>query len=284
MPSVSRVAFLLQFVTVFVAFPILLISGNVTHGVERIVCYIVGTTFLIIGVGLISGPGEQTYGGRFIENASEKLVPSNSGWMIMESPSFAIPFVIVLFFTQSIFDQSIGNKVALGGFMLHYFHRSFIYASLHRGSPMPFATVFGSFIFTTSNGLAQGISLGRLDHVDVNIRFWVGLVIFLLGMIANIHSDHYLITLRKTDEYGKRVYRIPQGGLFEFISAPNLIGEVVEWAGYAIMCNFSIPALCFAVSSFGVLVSRAKHVHRDYQSRFKSKYPTGRRAVIPGLY
>jgi len=89
-------------------------------------------------------------------------------------------------------------------------------------------------------------------------------------------SDNRLIHLRKPDETG---YKIPKGGLFRYISCPNLFGEMVEWAGFVLMC-WSWPALSFAVWTAANLGPRALAHHRWYRSHFKD-YPPERKAVVP---
>ena len=59
---------------------------------------------------------------------------------------------------------------------------------------------------------------------------WLGLSLFLLGMAINIHSDSVMRSLRPPGETG---YRIPYGGLYSCISAPNYFGETLEWCGFA---------------------------------------------------
>jgi len=103
-----------------------------------------------------------------------------------------------------------------------------------------------------------------------------GLLIFLAGMAINITSDEKLIHLRKKKNNG---YQIPRGGLFEKVSCPNFLGEIVEWGGYALLC-WSLPALSFFVWTFCNLVPRALSHHRWYRSYF-TDYPESRRAVFP---
>lgn len=49
-------------------------------------------------------------------------------------------------------------------------------------------------------------------------RFLVGSVIFFFGMAVNIHSDNILMNLREPGETG---YKIPRGGMFEYVSSAN---------------------------------------------------------------
>ncbi|XP_049912490.1 3-oxo-5-alpha-steroid 4-dehydrogenase 2-like, partial [Epinephelus moara] len=80
-------------------------------------------------------------------------------------------------------------------------------------------------------------------------------------MIINIHSDHILRGLRRP---GETVYRIPHGGMFEFVSGANFFGEIVEWCGYAV-ATWSLPTFAFAFFTVCSIGPRAYHHHRlDY--------------------
>ena len=70
-----------------------------------------------------------------------------------------------------------------------------------------------SGIFTCSiNGYLQGRYLTNYASYEpswfYDPRFLIGLVLFLLGMAINIHSDSVLRSLRKP---GETAYRIPRG-------------------------------------------------------------------------
>lgn len=51
------------------------------------------------------------------------------------------------------------------------------------------------------------------------------------------------------------------GGLFEYVSAANYFGEVVEWCGYG-LASWSIQGAAFALFTFCVLLSRARQHHQ----------------------
>lgn len=50
------------------------------------------------------------------------------------------------------------------------------------------------------------------------------------------------------------------GGFFEYVSAPNYFGEVLEWMGYA-MASLSLPAMAFAIFTTLHLGSHALMQH-----------------------
>jgi hypothetical protein len=74
-------------------------------------------------------------------------------------------------------------------------------------------------------------------------------------------------------------YAIPRGSLFECVSCPNHLGEIVEWFGFALMC-WNLPALSFAIWTAANLIPRALSHHRWYAEKF-ANYPKERKALIP---
>ena len=55
-------------------------------------------------------------------------------------------------------------------------------------------------------------------------------------------------------------YKIPRGGLFEWVSAANYAGEIFEWAGWALAAG-SLPAAAFAWFTFCNLAPRGWRHH-----------------------
>eukprot|EP00062_Callorhinchus_milii_P013254 gi/632961161/ref/XP_007896603.1/ PREDICTED: 3-oxo-5-alpha-steroid 4-dehydrogenase 2 [Callorhinchus milii] len=208
------------------------------------------------------------------------LIPAKIAWFVQELPSFLVP-VLLLYRSGSL--ETLGCKLLLFMFCGHYFHRTFIYGFLTNGQPTSFHIVCQSFLFCTLNGWFQAHSLINCavyeDNWTTDCRFILGVVIFLLGMAINIHSDHVLRNLRKPGEIN---YKIPKGGLFKYISGANFFGEIIEWFGYAI-ATWNASAFSFAVLTFCSIGPRAYHHHRFYQKKFQD-YPKSRRALIPFLF
>ena len=59
-----------------------------------------------------------------------------------------------------------------------------------------------------------------------SLWFIAGVLIFALGFISNIQADSILRNLRKPGETG---YKVPYGGLFDYVSAANYGAELIEW-------------------------------------------------------
>lgn len=205
-----------------------------------------------------------------------RCCPARLGWFLQEVPALLVPLLLLLLSAET----GTGRRLLIGTFMLHYFHRSIIYAFLTRGRPIPLIIVVHAVIFCSLNGFLQGHFLLHCARFEdtwlTRARLTAGIVVFALGMIINIHSDYILRGLRKP---GEVIYRVPHGGMFEFVSGANFFGEIVEWCGYAVAV-WSLPAFAFAFFTICSIGPRACMHHRNYQQRFED-YPRSRKAIIP---
>jgi 3-oxo-5-alpha-steroid 4-dehydrogenase 1 len=77
----------------------------------------------------------------------------------------------------------------------------------------------------------------------------------------------------------KKHYHLPTGGLYNYISSPNYLGEILEWSGWAI-ATWSLPGLLFALGAVGCIGVRAIHTHKWYEKHFEN-LPKDRKALIP---
>ncbi|XP_040891381.1 3-oxo-5-alpha-steroid 4-dehydrogenase 2-like [Toxotes jaculatrix] len=222
--------------------------------------------------------------GRYVP-AESRCCPARLAWFLQEVPAFLLPLLLLLLTEEPDIGpgrsgRRSGRTLLLCTFMLHYFHRSFIYAFLTRGRAVPLKVLLCAVVFCSLNGFLQGHHLLHCAQFEgtrlTNPHLAAGFLLFVVGMAINIHSDHILRNLRKP---GEVVYRVPYGGMFEFVSGANFFGEIVEWCGYA-MAVWSLPAFAFAFFTVCSIGPRAYQHHRDYQRRFED-YPRSRRALIP---
>jgi protein-S-isoprenylcysteine O-methyltransferase Ste14 len=220
--------------------------------------------------------------GRHKRSETRSGLNPRMGWLIMELPS------VVLFGLIFFIGDGSDNMPALLLFSLwelHYVHRTFIYSSLLRSKTlMPISIVVMGFVYNIINSSLNGLALTHLSQNYLTTwfldpRLFVGVVIFLLGFIINLHSDHILRNLRGPFETG---YKIPTGGLFKFVTSPNYFGEIVEWCGWA-LASWSLAGAAFAFFTCANLIPRARAHHRWYLKNFP-EYPKTRKAVIPWIF
>ncbi len=208
-------------------------------------------------------------------------IPNRLAWCVMES------VVLIAFYATSAAAgvTPSGPTWVMGGLLtLHYVNRAFVYPwrTRTRGKTMPLTVMLLSIGFNTVNGAFLGADLMRLNRPDAwfaDPRFVVGLCVFAAGMALNWHSDGVLLRLRAPGETG---YKIPRDGAFRWVTSPNLLGEIIEWAGFAIL-TWSLAGLTFFVWTCANLVPRARSNQRWYHEKFPD-YPKQRRALIPGLW
>jgi len=206
-------------------------------------------------------------------------------WVLQECPTVVLGIVIVLFSPAPLIKTNTVNLVLYTYFMIHYIHRSFIFPFLLRGGkPTPFVLFITAFVFCAINGFLQIQTLATVNSYDEtwfsDPRFLIGSFLFWSGLLINHHSDHVLRNLRKPGETG---YKIPHGGAFEYVSAANYFGEIVEWLGFAI-ATWSLAGFAFAIFTFSAIGARGYQHHLNYLERFKDKYPKNRKAVIPFIW
>lgn len=106
----------------------------------------------------------------------------------------------------------------------------------------------------------------------------------ILGMLVNAQSDAALRLLRSESRNVKTGYRIPRGyWLFDYVSCPHYLGEVLEWVGFTIACP-SVVTASFAAFTAANLIPRAVQQHAWYQNEFGETYPAQRKAWLPFLW
>ncbi|KAL4458471.1 hypothetical protein ABPG75_013336 [Micractinium tetrahymenae] len=113
-----------------------------------------------------------------------------------------------------------------------------------------------------------------------------GAAVFLLGNALQCHSHWLLARLgRRGGSRAKQAYKIPRGGAFELVSCPHYLGEVVIYAGLALVAGGGRRATAWLMLLWVVtnLSLAAGMTHRWYREHFKS-YPRRRRALFPFVF
>jgi len=204
------------------------------------------------------------------------------GWIIMELP--VVVFYLILYIIGSYHFNPV-TILFSSLFLFHYSYRTFIFPNLMRGKrQMPLSIIVFGMTFNTANAYLQGrwintLSGGYEINWLITPLFLVGITVFFMGFYTHFNSDRIIRHLRKP---GETDFKIPTGGMFEYVSCPSYLGEIIEWLGWATM-TFSLPGLVFAIWTIANLAPRARSNHEWYLKTFPD-YPKVRKALIPYLY
>ena len=219
--------------------------------------------------------------GRHIRKGWGKNISARAGWVIMESPCVVIMITYAFIVRDDL--QTI-HVIFLSLWLLHYIHRSLIYPFVidMTNPKMPISIAISAFSFNVVNVNLQAFGIYYLTEYATdwmyNYIFYLGLVVFFIGMYINIKSDYLVIALRKSKGPG---YHLPTKFMHKYISSPNYFGEIIEWLGWAIL-TWSISGAVFALWTIANLFPRAFAHHQWYKEKFPD-YPKNRKAIIPGI-
>lgn len=207
-------------------------------------------------------------------------INSQWGWFVMEIPAL-LTFPVIYFLSP--IHHFVGN-IVVALWVAHYAHRTLIWPWIvpRRNGKMGIMLCASGIFFNVINGGLWGWFMGYIaDYASdwmTDPRFVIGVVLAIGGGALNIWSDYRLWGLRRVNE---DEYVIPRGGAFNLVSCPNLLGEIIEWGGFALL-SWSLPGLAFALWTIANLVPRALWRHAWYHATFEN-YPSQRRAILPGL-
>lgn len=219
--------------------------------------------------------------GRHAREGWGPTVPNTVGWILME-----LPAVVVFCWIYAMGENRSASAplALLAMWQFHYIHRTFIFPFRLKtnGKRMALSIAGLAILFNSLNAYVNARWLSQFGHYPddwlTSPQFIVGLAIFALGFYINFKADHILINLRKPGETG---YKMPRGWLYDYITCPNYLGEILEWAGFAI-ASWSLPGLAFALYTAANVGPRAFQNRQWYREKFDD-YPPERKALIPFL-
>ncbi len=231
--------------------------------------------FTFLAVSFITAPY-----GRHQRSNWGPTMPARWGWVIMETPAVLL-FAWIYFQGQHRFETV--PLILLGLWLFHYIQRTYVFPFRIRseGKRMPVLVCGMAFLFQLLNvyvnarWISHWGSYGESWISDWHL--WLGAGLFLTGWVINYKADAILIALRKPGENSG--YKIPRGWLYEYISCPNYLGEIIEWCGWAI-ASWSLSGFAFALYTAANIGPRALDNHRWYREKFED-YPEQRKAIIP---
>ena len=251
-------------------------------------------TVLTIAFGLVAfvlaaAPFVQSPYGRFASKRFGVNLDPRLGWFLMELPATLSFLYFFLFHGER--RAELVPIIFLVIWLIHYGNRGFAFPMLMRvpigqTSSFSITVVVMGWIVTTLHGYLNAAFISTHgEHFTrewlSDPRFLVGLAIYYTGYVLNIHSDRIVRRLRTKEEVatGEKVYRIPRGGLFEYISNQSYFTELVAWSGFA-LCTWSLGGVFILAISAANLIPRAFATHKWYLEKLED-YPKDRKVLIP---
>ena len=113
----------------------------------------------------------------------------------------------------------------------------------------------------------------------------LGLVWFALAEAGNARAHLMLRALRTP---GGREKQIPRGFLFDRVSCPHYLFEILSWVGFNLVTQ-TWAGIAFMLVGSGILGAWARTRHLAYRKEFdgeggRERYPAQRRALIPFVF
>ncbi|NRA42409.1 MAG: 3-oxo-5-alpha-steroid 4-dehydrogenase [Pseudomonadales bacterium] len=211
------------------------------------------------------------------------------GWFLMELPA-TLSFLIFYFAGQHSLQAV--PLFFLGIWLIHYGNRGFVFPMLMRvakgakGSFSVMIVVAGWFV-TALHGYLNAVFIAELSDqftLDwfTDPRFIIGMLIYFIGYFGNLHSDAIIRNLRSKQEVasGEKVYRIPEGGLFKYVTNASYFTEIISFTGFAI-ATWNLGAVFVLLVTMANLIPRAFQQHQWYKQKFGEQYPASRKVIIP---
>ena len=169
-------------------------------------------------------------------------ISNKLAWILMEAPVFLV-MCWMWMHSERRFDPVILTFFVF--FQIHYFQRAFVFPLLLTGkSKMPLAIMSMGILFNLLNGYMQGewifylLTRGNVSLRLVHFRMvYCGQSAFLCRYVYELAFGLYHPSFAQT---GDTRHYLPQKGMYRYVTSANYLGEIIEWAGWAILtCSLS---------------------------------------------
>ncbi len=209
--------------------------------------------------------------------AYSKFRPTNgistrTGMVIL----YATPLVALVFSALPyLSNPTIIQLIVFASVFIHFAKRVLESLFLHKYSG-PIG-VFTTLMIAGFYSLAA-FMIGYLNRVPLQTMdswFFFGIVLFVIGIIGNFNQHKVLADLRKDS----LEYKIPRGGLFEYVVCPHYLFEIITWLGIFLLSRH-LGALLVLAFIIAYLSARSIRTLAWYREKFKD-FPAGRKGIFP---
>ncbi|XP_064103727.1 polyprenol reductase-like [Macrobrachium nipponense] len=201
--------------------------------------------------------------------------------------SFILDFLTVQHRKSSVSVTAAGISLLL--LMLHLYRRLYesLCVSVFSSSHMNIIHyIFGHTHYIGTIALMVSEAPGFDNSLDIvvtalQVHHVVGLVLYIIGSSMQHQSFRILAGLRKNSrEDLKHEHKMPEGGMFEYLSCPHMFAELLVYTGILIVLQGHTGWLVVTIWVISNQIQVALMNHSWYISTFKD-YPKHRRAILP---
>lgn len=238
---------------------------------------------------IIGGMFQLASYGRFASTAGGVNLNPKLGWWLMEIPATV---VFAIFYLTGPVRFDITPVVLAAIWLLHYSNRGWFFPLSIRSVPgksssFNLSVLAMGMLVTSMHGYLNGSFFSHDYKHQYGIdwltdpRFLIGVIVYLGGFILLVRSESIVRNLRDKKSPATTEYKIPYGGGFRFVTSPAYLGELIAWAGFALL-TWSLAGVVIFLITAGNLIPRAFATHKWYREKFPD-YPAERKALIPGV-
>ncbi|KAK9059843.1 hypothetical protein SSX86_020547 [Deinandra increscens subsp. villosa] len=248
------------------------------------------TTMSVIGIFSLTNAGYTEIKGKHLryskfvnegvaKKKDEMKLSSRTGMLVFYTPSFLVGLSSFLVFR----DQDLRSVLLASALTVHFFKRVLEVLFLHKysGSMALESTIIitSSYTFSTATMLyAQHLSR-HFPTPSIDLKY-VGVGLFVIGIIGNFYHHLILANLRKE---GEKEYKIPQGGLFDLVICPHYLFEIFGYVGISCISQ-TLYAFAFTLGTVVYLTGRSYATREWYVSKFGDKFPKDVKALVPYVF
>lgn len=225
--------------------------------------------------------------GKFADERFGIEIDPRLGWFLMELPA-TISFNYFFWTSANCFEPM---RLFMGlVFIKHYLNRGFYFpltiklSAANEKKSFSISVVLAGIVFTSIHGYLNAKWLGEIcPWLDgnwlTNPLFLIGYPLYEVSFWATVYHEELIRKLRDSKTSGGGKYKIPRGGLFEYVTNATYFTELTGWFAWT-LCTWSPAGSVVFVVSFLNLVPRAFKQQTWYLNKFE-EYPSERKVIIP---
>ncbi|GAU31955.1 hypothetical protein TSUD_288890 [Trifolium subterraneum] len=196
-----------------------------------------------------------------------KKLSSRNGMLLLYTPAFLAGAASFWVFP----DESFRSLILQGAVLFVHKYSG----SMALDSAIPITLSY--FLSSATLIYAQNLSID-LPEPAIDLLY-PGIALFLVGIIGNFYH-HYLLS--KLRGKGEKEYKIPKGGLFDYVICPHYLFEIIGFYGFSFISQ-TLYGFSFALGTTFYLLGRSYATRRWYLSKFDD-FPKNVKAIIPFFF